>query len=250
MSCKTSFITYIEVMALKKTGLLLLTTLLTASCSARIDGVIMTGGAAELTINTALEPRTIGLIRSIRGFAGDTSDKLILDGPEMSRSMARAPGIRAVSLRNTGTAALAGNISVTKVGDFLAGNEPEARGRFITFNESPGSSSIVIFINMDNAPDLISKLSPEVEEYLSALLAPAVLGEISTRQEYLDLITAVYGRAQAAEISAARILAVIEFPRQVQSVQGGKPQGNKAEFDIPLVDLMVLETPLRYEVRW
>ena len=240
---------------IKKSTFVLLALLAAAlsSCSARIEGAVTTGGAAELTLISSLEPRTAGLIRSIRGFMGDAQDGPILDGPVMSRSMAAAPGIRAVSLRNTGPAALEGSISISKVGDFLfAGESPgaEARRRFITFNEGEGSSFLIIYMDMDTAPDLFSSLSPEVEEYLLALLAPAVLGEASTRQEYLDLISVIYGRAQAAEIAAARILVSIEFPRPPASVQGGRASGRRAEFDIPLVDLLVLEEPLRYEVRW
>jgi hypothetical protein len=218
------------------------------SCAARIDGVVKKGGAAEITLKTSLEPRTIGLIRSIRGFMGDAAAAPILDGPAMSRSMSAAPGIRAVSLRNTGPSALEGSITISRLEDFLVSGA--AKEKFITFTENPASSSIVITIDKNNAPEIISSLSPEVEEYLSALLAPAVLGEDSSRQEYLDLVTAVYGRAQAAEIAAARIQAVIEFPGPVATVLGGKASGRQAEFDIPLTDLLVLEHPLRYEVYW
>jgi len=60
----------------------------------------------------------------------------------------------------------------------------------------------------------------------------------------------VYGRPLADEIAAARIWAIIEFPRPLVSVKGGSSAGNRAEFNISLADLLVLEQPLRYEVIW
>ena len=126
------------------------------------------------------------------------------------------------------------------------------KGRFITYSEGrePGTSSIVIVLDKVSAPELISRLSPEVEDYLSALMAPVVTGEICTRQEYLDLTASVYGRPLANEINAARIRAFIEFPRPITAVKGGTAAGKRAEFEVPLVDILVLELPLRYEVNW
>ena len=60
----------------------------------------------------------------------------------------------------------------------------------------------------------------------------------------------IYGRSLADEIAAARITVLVEFPRPLTSVRGGTASGTRVEFDIPLVDLMVLETPLNYEVNW
>jgi hypothetical protein len=221
--------------------------LLSFSCSARIDGVVREGGAAELTLRTALEPRTSALIRSFRGFMGEAADTPVLDGQAISLSMATAPGVRSVSLVNTGPEAMDGGISITNVGDFLASG---GGNRFITFTEGRDASSIVVVLDRNSAPDLIARLSPEVEEYLMALMAPAVTGEPDSRLEYIALISAVYGRPLANEISEAKIHASIEFPRSIKTIRGGTSAGRQAEFEVPLLDVLVLESPLRYEVSW
>jgi len=222
------------------------------SCSARIDGVVREGGAAELALKASLQPRTIAIIRSLQGFIGEATDEPILDGPEISRSLSASPGVRAVSLKNIDLSALEGSISISNVGDFLtvAAAAGDSKVRFITYTEGRTASSLIATLDRNTAPELISRLSPEAEEYLSALMAPVVLGETSTRQEYLDLLALVYGRSLADEIAGARIRAVIEFPRSLASVKGGTSKGNKAEFDISLVDLLVLEYPQQYEITW
>ena len=224
--------------------------LIISSCSARIDGVVREGGAAEITLKTSLEPRTAAVIRSLKNFMGEAADAPIIDGPEMSKSMSATPGIRSVSLKNTGPTALEGSISISNVGHFLLSDDE--RSRFITYTESrsPGSSSILIALDRNSAPFIIASLSPEAEEYLSALMAPAVLGEKSTRQEYLGLLTMVYGRALSDEVANAVIRVLLEFPRPVTSVKGGKAAGKQAEFNIPLAELLVLENALSYEIKW
>jgi len=216
------------------------------SCSARIDGAVMEGGAAEISVMTSLGPRTVSLVQSLRGFMGDTRNTPILNGETINKSLTAASGIKSASLKNTGPEALEGSIAISNVGDFLLSE----RDMFITFKEGADSASITVVLDRDSAPLLISRLSPEVEEYLSALMAPVALGEYMSAREYLNLVAMVYGRPLADEIAAARIRASIEFPRPVASVTGGNSAGRRAEFDIPLLDILVLERPLRYEVSW
>ena len=217
-----------------------------SSCSARIEGVVKEGGEADISVRTSLEPRTLSLLRSLRGFMGTTQDTPILDGEAISRSMAAAPGISAVSLVNTGQETLEGSILISHVGDFLSfgGN------KFITYTENAGIASIAVVLDRNSAPEIIPMLSPEVEEYLSALMAPAVLGDRMTRQEYIALVASIYSRPLADEIATAQIRAVIGFPRRITAIRGGNSAERRAEFDIPLLDILVLEEPLKLEVTW
>jgi len=231
---------------------LLLATLF--SCSARIDGVVREGGAADLRMTASLGSRSAALIRTFMAFASESKDGPILDGDAISSSLAGAPGIGRVLLKNTGPAALEGSISLINVGDFLAvkGATGSAGKQFITYTEgrTAGSSSIIMVLDKNSAPQIISMLSPEVEDYLLALMAPAVLGETSTRQEYLNLLASFYGRPLSDEVASARIRASIEFPRPVVAVKGGTAEGRLASFNIPLTDILVLESPLQYEISW
>jgi len=206
----------------------------------------MAGGSAEINVRASLGPRTAALVQTLRGFMGDTRNTPVLDAEVISRSLSVASGIKTVSLKNTSAEALEGTIAVSNVGDLLLSE----KDMFITYSESAASSSITVVLDRNSAPLLISRLSPEVGEYLSALMAPVALGEYMSSVEYLSLISMVYGRLLADEIAESRIKASIDFPRPVLSVSGGSSSGRRAEFDIPLLDILVLEKPLRYEVKW
>ena len=153
---------------MKTCGIVFFSLLLLAisSCSAGISGVVRDGGAADISIKTSIGPATVTLIRSVKGFMGGAANEPVLNGPEISRSLAASPGIRAVSLKNTGPSGLEGDISVSNVGDFLASDGEKSR--FITYTEGrgAGNSSVVIRLDKKSAPFIISRLSAEVEEYL------------------------------------------------------------------------------------
>ena len=240
----------VNISVLKKTGWLfsLALFMLFSSCVTDISGQVRTGGAAQLTLSTSMGPRTTALISALRMFSGEGANAPILDGPTISHSLSLAPGVRSVSLSNTRADTMRGNISISNIGDFLA--LPNTESRFITFTESREASTIVVNLDRASAPQLISLFSPEITGYLSALMAPVVLGETMSAREYLDLVASIYSRPLANEIAEARIHGILEFPRSITSIQGGTFSGNKAEFDIPLLDILLLEKPLRYELSW
>ena len=233
--------------------LLLLITPLFGSCAARINGSLLAGGQADLHINVSLEPRMAALIVRLAGATGqDQAGANVLDGPAISASMQAAPGIGAVSLANTAPAAVAGPVRISQLGDFLAlgaGSDAANHG-FITFEQGPQGGRCLISLSLDTGPAMLALLSEEITDYLSALMAPIATGEVLAKDEYLDLVAMVYSRGIADEIAQSRIRASLDLPGAVQSARGGTFSGRRAEFDVSLLDILVLETPVSYEVTW
>jgi hypothetical protein len=240
-------------------GLVLLigAAVLLPSCSARIEGTLGPEGTAELRVEASLEPRMIALIRSLSrmvdGFSGGTGssaggDGTLFDGPAIAQSIAAAPGVDAASFVNTGPAAVAGTVSLSRVDAFLAAPDLSVTAdRFIRY-ESDGR--LLVTVDPASAPLLLSLFSRDISDYLSALMAPVVTGEKLGRKEYLDLVASFYGRPLANEIDASRIVFIIDFPRPITAIRGGTALNNQARFSVPLTDLLAPEKPLVYEVVW
>jgi hypothetical protein len=222
------------------------------SCAAGIQGRLQADGSGEFTVSTSLEPRTAALILSLKNMGGSSSSggDAVLDGGAIAASMSAAPGIRSVSFHNTSPRSIEGPVSISRIGDFLA--PAEGKKGFITFGQAAqnGFFRLAIVMNRASAPEILSLVSAEISDYLAALMAPLVTGEELTKAEYLSLVASIYGQGTAGEIGRGSIRAAVDFPGQVHSTQGGSHSGKRAEFVIPLLDLLVLETPLRYEVTW
>jgi hypothetical protein len=220
-----------------------------SSCAARISGQFDQRGAGSFTVSTSLQPRISTLIRSFQAFAGAEQNSLIIDGDSVSKSMTRAPGVASVSFRNAAPAAIEGQVKISRIDDFLASGKA---GGFVRFEQAAGKpgGNCTINLNREMGPEMLSMLSPEIAGYLEALMAPLATGEALGKDEYLELVGSVYGKAIADEIAQSAINVSIDFPGKVQSVKGGTFSGSRADFKIPLLELLVLETPLNYSVSW
>jgi hypothetical protein len=97
---------------------------------------------------------------------------------------------------------------------------------------------------------MIAMLSQDVADYLSAVMAPIATGETLTKQQYLSLVTSVYGGGIAREIDSAEIAASINFPGIITAAEGASFSGSTARFRANLADLLTLEKPILYEVKW
>jgi hypothetical protein len=215
------------------------------SCAARINGSVYADGSAVFSVETNLGPRMTALIRSLNSAAGQ-DDALILDGPGMARSMSME-GMTSVSLKNTGPAAVEGEFRILNINQFLAAG---GKGSFINFTQRADGGNCKININLENGPGILENLSPEIADYMNALMAPIATGEAMSKSEYLDLVATFYNRNISNEIAASMINVSISFPGNISSVTGGTFSGRRAVFDISLLDFLVLETPLVCEVNW
>jgi hypothetical protein len=220
------------------------------SCGASISGRLERGGAGEFNVSAALAPAVAGKMRDFsaltQGNAG--AGGLLINAPAIALSLSKAPGAAQASFRNTGPASLEGPIKVASLGEFLA---PSGKAGFISFQENPsGGGRVSITLNRETAPAALALISPDVTYNLMFLFAPIATGDELSKEEYLTQVTLIHGGTAAAEIAEAAIRVSVEFPGPLVSVRGGVFSGAKAEFTVPLVDLLVLEQPLSYEAVW
>jgi hypothetical protein len=220
------------------------------SCTARIDGNITANGSAVMTVSMSLGQRVTALISSIASAGGQPSGQepvQILDSQSVVRSLAHAPGIDSVTLTNTSPSAIEGQMRISQINIFLA--SADGKG-FITFEQARSGGKCEVSINHENSPAILGHLSKDICDYLNALMAPIATGEKMSKDEYLELVGSFYNKPLSDEIASSRIRVSVEFPGAVTSAKGGAFSGRRANFDIPLLDLLVLETPVTFEVNW
>ncbi|GHV85424.1 hypothetical protein AGMMS50230_10320 [Spirochaetia bacterium] len=207
--------------------------------------------SGTLQLQANLEPNMAALIRSfgsLAGGSGGASSAPLLDAAALNRSLRAAPGVTNAALRNSGPERIEGPVAVSRIGDLLAAGV----NRFVRYEGPAGSTPGKLTIHLDRniGPRLLSQLSPETADYLSALMAPLATGEALSKTDYLALVESVYGKAITGEIGTSRITAAITFPGTVKSVKGGSFSGREARFNLSLLDILVVEQALDYEVTW
>jgi hypothetical protein len=219
------------------------------SCATRIDGSLASNGASQMSVSTSLMPRITSLVRTLAA-AGGQENSLLLNGPALAKSMTdSSSGNVTASFKNTSPSAIEGNLNIKNINRFLSSLSGKAE-RFVEFEQDKNGGKCKFYIDLDGGYEILNLISPEIAAYLSVLMAPVATGEEMTKAEYLALVSSVFSKAVSDEIAFARIRINVSFPGQVTSAAGGTFKGKSAEFDIPLLDVLVLETPLTYEVSW
>jgi hypothetical protein len=242
-----------------KYALILMTALvLLTSCTGQINGVLREDGSADVTVQTNLQPAMAAL-----AFSFSEADRL-LDAASITKSLSASRGIKSAAFRSITGSSLVGTIDISNVNEFLSNTAIQDR-RFVKFEQNGKTGKLEITLDRSFSPDLFALLSPDLPEYLSVLLMSPAAEEqwqyITTKADYLTELKTYYRNILprdkkkmaddlVAEIKAAQIHLAIDFPKPVRSVQGGRFSGKRAEFDIPLLDLLVLETPMRYVAEW
>ena len=219
-----------------------------SSCASQIKGTLMGDGQADMEIQAGLNPKITALIKSFAALSG-TQITTLMDGPSIAASMSQAPGIASVSFVNKSPTSIEGPVKISRINDLLASGRT---GGFISFEQKnqAGEGRCAANLSLESGPQILSLLSPEIGAYLDLLMAPIASGEKMTKKDYLELVASIYGKEIADEIAGALIQVSLNFPGTIQRIKGGTFSGRRADFKISLLDVLVLETPLNYEVVW
>jgi hypothetical protein len=221
-----------------------------SSCASQINGSLLGDGQADLQIQAELKPGVSALIGRFVALSGNAKqDAPLLDGPSLAASMSQSPGIASASFANKTPSSIEGPVKISRINDFLSSGKANGLISFEQKN-SAGEGHCSVNISLASGPWVLGLISPEISMYLNALMAPIATGEAMTKAEYLTLVGSVYGKLIADEIAASSIRASVNFPGVIQKVTGGTFTGRRANFEIPLLDILVLEKPLSYEVVW
>lgn len=101
---------------------------------------------------------------------------------------------------------------------------------------------------------LYASMDLQTRSYVDLFMAPVFTGEPMSGGEYTALIASVYGKDLAQEIADARMEITLTAPRGETAAScsnaDAKLSGRSARFDVPLLDLLVLEEPQAYRITW
>ncbi len=229
---------------------------LASGCVANYHMVLRDNGSADIELSAEMSPRTTILIGNLSDLGGSegSEDPNPLDAEILRRSVANSETVVSVHLSNPDSRSVVGSLSFSDLEGFIAAAKDDrgsnAQLFYLERMASRKGGRLTISLKREEAPDLLLALSPEITDYLTALMAPVVTGEILTASEYLEIVAAAYGQAVADEIAAGSVEAIIDLPEEPVELAGGKARGKSAVFSVPLLDILLLEKDIELSALW
>ncbi|MGI6432996.1 MAG: hypothetical protein ACOXZ4_03935 [Sphaerochaetaceae bacterium] len=110
-------------------------------------------------------------------------------------------------------------------------------------------NSLHFYLDIDNYPQL-ENMVPFLQDPNFETFGPLYNIGMS-EEEYLDMISYILGEEGPPSIESSIIALNFTTPSPITSYSGGEKTGaNSIRFDIPLIDFLLLATPIEFSLSW
>ena len=132
--------------------------------------------------------------------------------------------------------------------------EAEAGPELFSSLVSMGERSMTLTLSPETMRGLYRSMDARTRGYADLFMAPVFTGDSMSGEEYAALIASVYGTGMAGEISDAVMEISLSAPEGKKAASCSDPgaslSGRRATVFVPLLDLLVLDRELSWEVGW
>ncbi len=225
---------------------LLLFTLVSCAPSVKIE--IAQDDSAKMEFSTSLSSSIEGSIRSLMGL----EDNAPLYKEEPVRASLVASGLEVESIRFPSMTGIEIKAGIKNINKSLTYAKDSVK---VTATDT-GKDAVIRF-----SPEIITEalnfMPEETRTYADLLMAPVFTGEQMTSDEYMFLLSMVYGDTLANELAKSVFIVELTAPSSVKkaslsdtSLGTVKTSGRKAVFTISLHKLLSSSGTTEYYVSW
>ena len=239
---------------MKKTIIAIAICALTAlSCSGRLETAIRGDLSARMTLRLEVPETLSARVRQIGGISAKAA---LFNAPGLKEEFA---GRKTILLVDVSSPSLDSLTSVIWVPDIqaLSGDRSLVPEGMIGFKTLPAAGNqgaqreLSVSLTKANAAAAFS-LFPGIDKKLIDSLSPPALEKDSiTAEEYrMNLESVIIGKKAMPAFDACALNITITAPKTILSSNGGNAQGQTFKVKIPLFDLLTLEKPVYFALRW
>ncbi|MHB0897886.1 MAG: hypothetical protein ACYC1A_10100 [Spirochaetales bacterium] len=231
----------------------LLAVLALASCSGRLETTIRNDLSARMSMRLEVPETLSARVRQIGNIPAKAA---LFDTPKLKEEFAGRKSIFLVDVSSSSPDSLTSVIWVPDIEAFAAdrslvpadmiglkaipaaGSQPAQRELSVSLTRENAAAAFTLFPGIDGK--LIDSLSP-----------PALEKDPITAAEYrMNLETVIIGKKAMSAFDACALDISITTPKTILSSSGGTAQGQVFKAKIPLFDLLTLEKPIAFAIRW
>ncbi|GAB1431890.1 hypothetical protein MASR2M29_05150 [Spirochaetota bacterium] len=221
-----------------------------SSCATKVNLKINTDASAELSMSMDMPAPLEAKIRQFSGSPDLTPQASLINAETISGSLtgmsARVLESRLVDLRS-----YKGTFYVADLKQFL-GRE-KGLSSILLYEKGAGYSSFDFSLDRSNARTLL-KLFPGLDEdLLESLQLPAFYDNPVSANEYRTMLGGLLGKTAASSIDDQYFRLELNVPGPIIEVSGqidAKTGSRSAVLSVKAIDIMVLEKPLRFFIKW
>jgi len=183
----------------------------------------------------------------------EVSDKPVLgpggaffDAESMRKDFESRPGITVTKAVTPSSDAVDLELTFNSIQDVFAQDQSLKNAAALAYSESGGKKTIRLHLDRANYPQL-ARSFPLLASPAFAAFGPQA-NDSTTDDEYMEMVRFSIGDDAPALLKKSFVTLTLAPEGQILSQSGGEITGGAVVFRIPLVRLLVLDTPLDYSV--
>ncbi|MCX8013290.1 MAG: hypothetical protein N3A02_03240 [Rectinema sp.] len=224
-----------------------------AACSGQLDAAVRSDGSVRAAISLSV-PAVLG--SRVRQFAGISATEPLFNPELVRKEFAQRKGLTLVDISSPDSESMNSVVQVSDLAVLVADTKTVPDGmiqyRYIPpRNGLSATRELAVRITRDNAAYML-KLFPGVNRKIIDSLSPPALepDPVSAAEYRLNLEQVIIGKKNMPAFDACAVELNITVPRPIAIVTGGTFSGQVFRTRIPLFDLLTLEKPVEFSIRW
>jgi hypothetical protein len=220
------------------------------SCSVKPDVTLNTDGSGEALVRVTVQRFFADYLQDLAEFAGSgTRPAGVFDEKAIRDAFAQRPGVEVRSIRILKPEELELRLAFRSIDDLVRGEGQLTDTGIVTFRNDAGTRTLKLHLDQTNFAK-ISALLPSSDgstETILSVFGPQQ-GVTITEAEYLEAMEFTLGEEGPPAIKASSIDVNVTVNGKLVSQKGGTVKGNTVSFRIPLLQFLMLNQPLDYEI--
>ncbi len=220
---------------------------LSLSCAGKVDTSLLREGGAKVVLKSEI-PQPLAL--RIRDFGRIPASTPLFDTVTARTSLDARPGVKVESIEAPSKESINATITIADL-KRLTSEGDIAESKLASVTKEKGWTELRITLSRANAKS-VYRLIPGIDKRLVEALSPPALEEdpVTPAEYRLNLETAVIGKKTMPSFDQAGVDISLKAPSAILSSGGGKVSGSTLSLRVKLFDLLTLEKPIEFWLRW
>jgi hypothetical protein len=221
-----------------------------AACSVNQVLTIKADGSGTTSLRVVTTKLLREYILDLQQVTGVTppADGSIFDVAKLQKSLAARPGLTVKKVASPTPDVLEVELAYGSVEEVYGSVESVKKSGLLLYTVSGGQKSLTVHIDRKNFKELAT-VFPAMNSAAFEGIAPQEQDTI-TESEYLDMIQFTLGPDGPAALKGSFFDLVVKPEGTIVSQTGGTVANGAVTFRIPLIRVLLLDTPLDYSLAW
>lgn len=221
------------------------------SCSGNYKVVLGNANNADISLNTSIDSATLNSVIEKMKSLSPSDDKnqqiTFFDQTQFTKGLNSLKGVQNVLVKKESQDRITGSFSIADITKL----EPlNSSPKLFTISHNQNKTTFIFNLTKENAKFAFQLFPGINSSVMEALSPPALYEDELSQDEYRQNLLLFFGKNHISAVDNSKYTIQLIIPGTIISSTGLTVNGNKATYSFSLLDLLVLDKPLSFQISW